>query len=574
MSFNLDDLGTPSRAGNSPRRTPTYASADEIPSNHRKPTIDEIRRADKMAEEMEPAETTATSKPLRVSQPSGMNFDTDNVREVSSFDIAPAAPQEPINAKAVAQLFGPLDDAVQREKQRITELQDQLINDGIKELEDEETAEAVGESSNDYESNDTDTEYVDYETIKKVIHVRDSIESREEDYDVEENNETTSNITISRSFDDALDDEVGSILSENESDDESDAEDTAMNKRSLDDMREVVKHRISPFSKKLDLTKFTVAKTPKSVSEILRTVTTDIKTSNWVLPNAGTVEVFSPLSAIDINNLDVNNHNKTRLNAFRTMYKTIYDHILTPHKPDFEKWIRMTLFHDMDHLYFGLYLATFGDSAFFNPICEKKTERNSKATGCGYQFVSEHKPMDYVKFRDDEAKAKFEKLMHSETYSNNKYNVQLCQISDNYAFALRMPSLYNVIFEAASLSADFTEKYSDMLEVFSYIDDIYFIDRDTNNLIPIKYDIDKKSQPKTTVNKIRAYNEIYKRLSADEQSELMKNIHDIENEHDIGITYITPSTTCPECGNVIPEQAVSPIYLLFTRHRLGRIQSM
>ena len=43
MSFNLDDLGTPSRAGNAPHRTPVYDSPDQIPNTPGKPTIEEVR---------------------------------------------------------------------------------------------------------------------------------------------------------------------------------------------------------------------------------------------------------------------------------------------------------------------------------------------------------------------------------------------------------------------------------------------------------------------------------------------------------------------------------------------------
>ena len=405
--------------------------------------------------------------------------------------------------------------------------------------------------------------------------VQDSHESEPVKEEQNEDDGNT-NVVISKSFEDDLQSEAGisNIADAEDDEDEDNTEDKSMTQRSIDDMKAVVKKRMSPITKKFDLSKFSVAKTAKSVNDILKKITTDIKTSNWVCPNAGTVEVYTPLSAMDIMNLDPSNHNKTKFNTFRAIYKTIYDHVVTPNKPDFEKWLRTTLFHDVDHIYFGLYLATFGDSAFVSPVCEKKSQRNKKANGCGYQFIAEHKPMDYVKFKTEESRKKFDEIMRSETYSNDNYDVTLVQISDNYAFGLRMPSVYNVVFESASLSDDFTSKYNQLLEVFSYIDDIYFIDSDTQTLVPVKYEVDKTSQPKTTINKIRAYQEIYKRLSADEQSALLKNIRDIENEHDIGMSYIMPAHTCPECGEKIEEEAVSPLYLLFTRHQLGHIQSM
>ena len=615
MSFNLDDLGTPSRAGNAPHRTPVYDSPDQIPNTPGKPTIEEVRAMNAAEEAANAAqEEEVMRRPLRTSAPNADNRTMGNVREVSPFDIAPHEETANFTAMAEDQLFGPLDRAVEREKDKITELQNDLMAQGIKELEDDEANAAI-EGASDVQAHDdtVDTHAPVIEDNRtKVLKVRGSAatedepqygaiqqdpqptfknmpakenavvepvqDSQESEPVKEEQNEDdgNTNVVISKSFEDDLQSEAGisNIADAEDDEDEDNTEDKSMTQRSIDDMKAVVKKRMSPITKKFDLSKFSVAKTAKSVNDILKKITTDIKTSNWVCPNAGTVEVYTPLSAMDIMNLDPSNHNKTKFNTFRAIYKTIYDHVVTPNKPDFEKWLRTTLFHDVDHIYFGLYLATFGDSAFVSPVCEKKSQRNKKANGCGYQFIAEHKPMDYVKFKTEESRKKFDEIMRSETYSNDNYDVTLVQISDNYAFGLRMPSVYNVVFESASLSDDFTSKYNQLLEVFSYIDDIYFIDSDTQTLVPVKYEVDKTSQPKTTINKIRAYQEIYKRLSADEQSALLKNIRDIENEHDIGMSYIMPAHTCPECGEKIEEEAVSPLYLLFTRHQLGHIQSM
>ena len=606
MAFSLDDLNNSNgearlgRPNGSPKRTPFVGSKNEINSKGDTPKV-------------EISVSTARG---------GVNSkDSSSVKEVSPYDIAPPAPQKALNEDALKNIFGPLDAAVEREKERISKLQSDLIQEGIKELEEQEAEAALaGDGEETPADNDTEqtegTEPVYMDNREKVFHVSDeeveathvdagsdtgltvdndgpSIyvdddtthethediakkEEVEDTVEVEtEDKEEDNVVSFSKSFDDDIEEALINASNEDDDDEESsNDEDETASQEEIDEIRDAVKSKIVPIKNKLNLAQFKISKTPKSVNEVLKTFTNDIKTANWVLPNAGTCEVFTPLSAVDIINLDPSNHQKSRLNTFRAIYRVIYDHIATPGKPDFEKWLRTTLFHDMDHLYFGLYLATFGDSAFINPICEKKSRENPNAKGCGHQFIEDHKPMDYVKFANDESKEKFEKIRNKETMKNDSYDVTLVQVSDEYAFGLRMPSIYNVILETASLSQDFLQKYNQLLEVFSYIDDIYYIDVATSTLSPIKYDIDKKNQPKTTLNKIRAYNEIYRTLSADQQTELLKHIRSMENKMDIGLTYVVPASTCPECGNTIPERTISPQYLLFMRHQLGRLASM
>lgn len=498
------------------------------------------------------------------------------VREISSYDIAPPAPQNAINEDFLNDIMGSLDMAVEREKEKITKLQDNLIQSGIDEIEEAKTNAAIvkddDEAYYETEADADDNRYYE-DTRNTNISYSNNI-SNDEENKFEEEHETAKVVTISRSIEDDLADEVEEDNDSEEEYNEAIGNKEQDTKNALEDLKKEVKGIVTPIKQKLDLTKFTIVNKAKSVQDVLRMVTSDIKTAEWVLPYGKTCESFTPLSALDIINLDPQNHTKSRLNTFRQIYKIMYDHIVTPGKPDFEKWLRVTLFHDIDNIYFGLYLATFRDSAFINLSCEKRTPENKNAKGCGHQFIEEHNPMDYVKFANDDEKKKFEKIMNSDKITDDSYNVTLVQISDDYAVGLRMPSIYNVILETASLTQEFLNNHSHLLEVFSYIDSIYYIDKESSNLVPIEYKVDKKNAIKTTVNKIRAYNSIYATFTADQQAELLRNIHEIENEYNIDYKFIIPEATCPKCGEKVAETDITAQYLLFTRHQLGRLTSM
>ena len=390
------------------------------------------------------------------------------VREISSYDIAPPAPQKALNEDLMNSLMGDLDIAVEKEKKRITQLQDELIQSGIEQMEDERANAAIihdnEEDSSYYESNEDNrevqetTEYVEDRKTNISIGTHNDYELDGDGPDPDINRP----VTISRSIEDDLADELNENDEENIENDEyneavgNDEEET---KNVLEGLKKEIKGIVTPIRQKLDLNKFTIVSKAKSVQDVLSMVTSDIKTAEWILPHAKTHESFIPLSALDIINLDPQNHTKSRLNTFRQIYKIMYDHIVTPGKPDFEKWLRVTLFHDIDNIYFGLYLATFRDSAFINLSCEKASKDNRQAKGCGHQFIEEHNPMDYVKFANDDEKKKFEKIMNKDNIKDDSYNVTLVQISDDYAIGLRMPSIYNVVLETASLTQEFLNKH-------------------------------------------------------------------------------------------------------------------
>jgi hypothetical protein len=188
-------------------------------------------------------------------------------------------------------------------------------------------------------------------------------------------------------------------------------------------------------------------------------------------------------------------------------------------------------------------------------------------------FVTDNVPiMDMVKFKDDKVKAKFTKIYKEETVIDNReglYVYNNVAINDKFAIAFKQPTLYDYI-EALNVDDVFARKYSNMLAMIPYIDNIYAISYDTNTLDPIGYKEFQGNASKTFKSKIRKYNSVLNYLSGDEFSLVEAYTNDISSNDD-GVTYVNPSMRCPYCGKETDEQEMTAQALVFTRFQLGAL---
>jgi hypothetical protein len=332
----------------------------------------------------------------------------------------------------------------------------------------------------------------------------------------------------------------------------------------LEDLKKQIKEKASPIRKTLDLSKFTIAKKAISAQKVMKLAVGKHQTvADWVLLNANRPISVTGLSGPDILKLNPNNSNRNRLNTFRDMYRVIYDHLFDGNKPEFEAWLKQTRFIDLQHIYFALYMATFGDSNFVNYSCEK----------CNKVFIKDVDFRDMVDYADDETRTKVRNILKMDTTSPSKdtYPVDLVQINNSYVFGLRTPSIWNIIIETASLSDQFLEKHSDLIDMVAYIDSIYIIDEENSALIPVDTKPDPNDQAKTAGRRIKAFYDIIRSFSSEEYFALRAKIS--EYDVDAGkIIYKIPACTCPNCSAEIKENTdITPDSMLFTRHQLAAI---
>lgn len=549
-NMNLDDL----MGGKRPRSTTT------IDLTGSQATVN--------GEKIEPIKNPTIKAVPVVSGP----VDTNNLRPVDIDRILPK--REPAPNPIETKLMDDLDAAVDREIENITKLHEDIAAKQEEEYEAAELEREEQELSKDDEfalngtvsADDGIDEYEDDDDEDDII---DTIKNNDrtvayDDHDVKNDNKTFEkpkiNILDNIDDDDLFDDAADEKNENNNNDAEADT--------LLEELKNQIKQRVEPIKKSFDLSKFTISQKAISAQKVMKlAVQVHQNVADWVLPSAGRSISVSGLSGPEILKLNPENSNRNRQNTFRDMYRVIYDHIVDGNKPDFEVWLKQTRFVDMQHIYFALYMATFGGSNFLNYTCPK----------CEKVFIKDVDFKDMVMYADDETKEKINCMLKQDTtsHSNDSYNVELIQVSNSYVLGIKTPSIWNVIMETASLSEKFLDKYSDLIDMVSYIDSAYLIDEQNGVLIPVNTKPDPNDMAKTAARRIKAMYDIIATLNSEEFYALRSKI----NEHDefatSKISYKIPETICPHCATKVPENRnVTPDNMLFMRHQLAAIANM
>lgn len=444
---------------------------------------------------------------------------------------------------------------------------DDLVDEEFDMEEEEDPSETFNEDKNEEYESDFPAD-LDFDSDEEVMEEKDDspivIESEEsdsdnfEEFDQEEENrgikvEDTQGIDEDEFFNKA--DSIADDL-KRETREQDDIDEDKM----LDELKTAVKGSISTIKKKIDLSKFSVAKTPVAASKAISFSIKDVSKADWVLPNAEICITATGLSGSEIFSLDPSNSNRNKINTFKEIYSIIYRHIENPDKGSFERWMKTTRYSDISHVYFALYRATFYGSNFIHYECPD----------CHHVFIKDFDFDELVKYKDDETKKKMHNIMNGHVTAAKKYPVTRYQVSDNYVFDIREPSVWNTVIEVASLSDAFLEKYEDLINTIIAIDKIYVIDFDRNQLIPIDPNKVDGNIVQTVANKISTYSDIIKNIPPDAFFDLRTKIANaFQSTEDI--KYVVPSCSCPRCKRKIEEQEREGSDLLFTRHQLGAL---
>lgn len=377
---------------------------------------------------------------------------------------------------------------------------------------------------------------------------------------------------------DGIEDEDMKYLDDDSSDSTDDAEEKAKTEEIKEKIREEVRNNFTPVTNKLNLSNFTISKKPINAAKVINDIKTKaIDCADGVLysqKRAIRMSAWKPMEiqSIDPQRLRSGNYNKYIENKL----KLIYDHIIDANKPkSFEAWAMMTPNTVIDDYMFTSYKATFGLSNIITFSCSDDK--------CNNVFMESVPIHSMIKFNNDQIKEEYMSILHEgNTDSNNsEYNVSLYQASDDYVFALKVPSIYNTYIEPTLVSQDFNAKYEDRLLLLSYIDSIYKIDYATSQLIPIDTKPVSSDKSLTYKRRIKTFDTILKSLTSDQLMALSVETdkYDGGKLDDDGnlirdITYVYPERRCPKCGKKIDEQEINPDNMLFTRHQLGLMKKI
>ena len=422
-------------------------------------------------------------------------------------------------------------------------------------------------------------EAVTGDTVEADVKVKAATPA-EEEVKVEEKIEITdgANRTVTMNL---LDDDDLSIL-----DDDEEAQKTAEQRRKeendkLEEIRTNVKKDIEqvfkPVSKPININNFKIKKKAISASKVLNKIqNAAVNTATNVLYATGEVAEVSELNSLEIQKLDPGRvNNNSYYTYMRDIYQILFNHIVDANKPEkFETWTKTTPFEIIDDLFFAAYKATFGDANILTFTCPN----------CQNVFLKEFPIHDMIKFKDDTVKDKYYKLLRTGPVhaSTDSYTAGMYQMSDTYVATLKHPMLYDQIIVPTFLNEEFSDKYGDLLTLCSYIDEVYVIDHQNEELIPVDMKPDPTNPANTIKRKIKTCSAILKTLTSDQLQALSTETDkydQIDSDRIAGkkqdedaIKYIYPACTCPKCNAKINEQEELPQRMLFTRHQLGAYQ--
>lgn len=318
--------------------------------------------------------------------------------------------------------------------------------------------------------------------------------------------------------------------------------------------------------KNIDFSRFKIVKHNTALNKVLAFDSKDTF-QTWGLFTTGVSIAMSPLSAIELDEINPNIGTRNGIAKAKAMFNTIYKHLAPQCRMDnMENWMKHVSYLDLDNLYFAIYVACFGKSNIVPHVCTNEKCRN--------MFSTEPAIMDMIKFgKPEEDKKVFDTIYNKDYNAPVEIEETLIPVNDRFAFGITPPSLYNSSFESAFLEQDFIEKYAGIIAIASCVNSVYSIDMENETLTPIQFKSDANDIIKTYKYKILNLYRILNRLEASEFKSLEKELTDINTkiQDRIHISYQIPETICPKCGHKIEAQPMSAADLVFMRHQLIRI---
>ncbi len=462
-------------------------------------------------------------------------------------------------------------DIMQKENEKEMADQKQTIQSlEIEQIEDESENEftpGLNDSYEDYDEEEatTNATQVVTEEIQYAKPVEgNNVDSYDNAIEVESVTEEETNIPVENNLTRSVmtvdftdEDEENTVsVSNNSNDDEEDSK----QKENETILKNLVKEKIAPISKKLDISTFTVAKKATTSNNIFQS--TQAAVAKWVLPATGVVVSMREMSGADLEKLRELMVDNSVNPDFKGGLRIIYDHIVSPKPQSFEKWLKTTASADFEHLFMAVHIASFGEANYIPIDCTNPT--------CGKPYLTESvKIMDMVKFTDKESEQKFWNLYNSDiTEVQGLYTTEIVPMSNNFAIGFKEPSLYDVYVESSYYSSQFQDKYSSTMNYLPYIDELYAIDQNSRTLVPIGYTTYDNNLSKTFRSKVMKYDKVLGTLTSDQHVILATYAAKISQRIN-WFTYQIPETTCMHCGTVHPAiEDQTPSSMVFLRNRL------
>ena len=331
--------------------------------------------------------------------------------------------------------------------------------------------------------------------------------------------------------------------------------------RNMEEFARVLRQQLDEVGeRKPDISKFRVRKRPVAFTKVL-SKPVEKKYFEWGLFATGVSISMTPLSAIEMDEINPYTDSTNDIGKARTVFSTLYKHLAPECRTmDMEAWLKLLNYQDLNHLFFALYNANFSTSNIIPFSCPK----------CKHFYTEKRPIIDMVKFESDADKETFNKIIAKDPSMPPTFEEEIYVANGDYAFGIVIPKIYNSMFEERLLNEGFREKYAGIINISHCISTVYEIDEDNEELIPIQFNTAPNDIVKTYKYRIQGIYKILSKLSAYEFKELQTFIAKYleGNNKNINISYQVPAATCPKCGAEIEAIPMNAQELVFTRHRL------
>ena len=424
----------------------------------------------------------------------------------------------------------------------------------------------------------TELEEVPVDT-NSVKDVNESKENDSDDFDISEDSielkkPVLVNMEVSASTSDFDIDEADldgvSTSDENTTEDDNltDEQVLEISEASEKHLRSEILQKIIQSGKKINTAQFVVSNKVINIKDALKRSPKSVeRTAVWPLTFAGRPFVARALKGPEVALLydaDELSNNGSSLNI--TQARIMFEHDASPYRPTtLEAWAKTIPYADAENIFAALYCASMTGANYIPMACSKRS--------CQYAYLTDNIDINsMIKFSTDEAKARFEKIKNMEITPENTgtYDTVVSVINSSFAIGLRLPSIFTVLYEYNTLNTEFVNKYTAMVSIIQYIDYIYMINEDTQQLNPIGWKVYPGDHTKTFKSKIATYAKILKELDATDFSILLALINSMitKARETKDINYEIPASKCPKCGAEIPARPIDARGLVFMRQRL------
>jgi hypothetical protein len=289
-----------------------------------------------------------------------------------------------------------------------------------------------------------------------------------------------------------------------------------------------------------------------AIDRILKSKSTFMVT----LPQSAYVAKMSSLNLED--KIRILNSVETPFENRRKLYKMVYDHIeeMSITKPKFDQWIKMTSYHDVDTLLFGIYAQTYPGESDFDITCGKCENKVEAKIGAHLLSCMKDKDiyqhLDAVVQSNDPARTQAASMVH---------NTSRVLLPDSkLIFDIITPSIADHLMLLKAFNPKAVADISNIVGMMLFLKQIFIPDMAAFNQ-------NKKAAFFMTEDRNEMLR-IISNLSTKDGDKLNDEINERAKKYEIN--YQLPKMTCASCGNEIEAINIDCESILFSS-MMGKI---